>query len=233
MTDDQMNPAQKALWSDLMSDYKKYPEGRTNMPAWAEFMKGVTAYDGQATCQWNETTVFLDAEAPYVTQPHPDFPIAEDEYGQPLYSAWTPQRRPPPEHLAELDVAEDNGHQTASDVAGAWATNSPPAEELSEDIDDVCRRATAFRSFDDMVNAMRGTDGYGQKYIPTLRLDERAAPTLQAQKDMRALRAAVQSQGFAVSPADEECERRHHMLDEPEDLPTLDELEYDAPAYGD
>ncbi|MEM7678190.1 MAG: hypothetical protein AAF449_19535 [Myxococcota bacterium] len=228
MNNNTMNPAQKALWADLMSDYKKYPEGRSNMTAWAEFLKGITAYDGQATCRWNDTTVFLDAEAPYVDQPHPDFPIIEEEHNYTFYSAWTPQRQPPPEHLAPLEDV-DTDYRTYSDVAG---TQTEATHELqpSDDLDQVCRRVTAFGSFGDMVDSMRANDGYGQKYVPTLRLDERGAPTPQAQQDMKALRAGVQAHGFEVSPADEEYERRS-MLDEPEDLPALDELEYHAEGY--
>ncbi|MEM7674554.1 MAG: hypothetical protein AAF449_00975 [Myxococcota bacterium] len=232
MKKDTMNSAQRDVWASLLSLYQDDPDVELNMPAWANFLQDVTGLVDQGDrCVWRGQTVSLDNAAPYVMEPHPDFPFVE-QYGDTKFNlAWAPERRPPPEHLAQLGEAGTE-YRTPSDFASTEAM--PPALEPADDLDEVCRRTTAFRSFGEMVDTMRGSDGYGQGYIPTLIRDEEATP--QHQKDIQALRDAVQEHGFAVYPTDEDYER-YSMLDEPEDRPALDELEYEAedcaPEAGD
>ncbi|MEO1336828.1 MAG: hypothetical protein AAFV29_14370, partial [Myxococcota bacterium] len=230
MNQETMNPAQRALWADLLGAYETTPEYLANMPKWAEFLSHVTAYDGKIECRWKGMSVFLDAEAPYISEPHADFPITETHYGNTYYSAWLPERVSPPQHLAERGHAKDTEYRTHADIAGMHADADEPALKPSEDLDAVCKRSTAFRTFGHMIDAMRGTDGYGQKYIPTLRIDEDAIFSPQHGQDLRALRAAIQEHGFAVHPTDEEYARQNEFIDEPETCVEVAGMLVQAPA---
>ena len=80
-----------------------------------------------------------------------------------------------------------------------------PKETWSaEELDEVLRKTTAFRSMGDLVESMRGVDGYGQGYVPTLRPD--CYPDYE--EGLHAVRAEAQRLGFSVFPDDNAFERR-------------------------
>lgn len=105
MNRESMNHVQKDMWDYLTELYYDDLEVELNMPAWADFLKDVTAYDGVIQCQWKGLAVSVDNEVPYVMEPHPDFPVAQEGYKCTLYGAWKPEWQPPPEYLVEPESA--------------------------------------------------------------------------------------------------------------------------------
>ena len=108
----------------------------------------------------------------------------------------------------------------------------------TEALDEVVNNTTAFRSMGELVENMRGEDGYGQKYVPTLRPD--GYPEFE--EGLHAVRAEAQRLGFAVFPDDNTFaptrEEPEHAPAEPSDLGALDfeiveqgpaELEHEEP----
>ena len=65
-----------------------------------------------------------------------------------------------------------------------------------EDLDWAAAGHTAFRTFEELVAAVRGPSGYGQVWIPTLRADIGGDEVVM-------LRDALADLGFEVSPPHE------------------------------
>ena len=76
----------------------------------------------------------------------------------------------------------------------------PKRDWTPEELDTVIEETTAFGSMRELVNAMRGDDGYQQQYTPTLRPDCCCDPQLS--EGLHAVREEVQRLGFAVFPDD-------------------------------
>jgi len=191
MSADQQNPKQR-LWHDILDDQRAYPEAPLDLPAWERFIeRGVTAYDGDSKCIWRDgTDVFLDTDVPYVKAPHPDFPHVYAEDTQvldptPVYCAWEPSGQTP----------------------------SPQSHE--ERLDEIVSLTTASSSMQALVESVRGTNGYGQKYTPTLRPEHYAEigrPDIAS--GLHEVRAELQNLGFKVFPDDEYYEQRAPELDD-------------------
>lgn len=80
--------ARLQMWQDLRETQRNEPV-HLDMNRWRHWLNGVTEYSSvHATCVWNGLDVFIDAEAPYVTVPNPDFPIERDVDGLRMYLAW-------------------------------------------------------------------------------------------------------------------------------------------------
>ena len=206
---------QQQLWHDLTRHGEPVGE---DMEKWAEFVRGVTEYDpSEERCVWNGLEVFVDSSVPYTNWQHPDFTVdgGEDRHGLPRFDAWAAPELP------ETGV-------TPRDEAGIMEAASVPAPEMPVNLDYIVDQTTALRSMGELVEVMRGDDGYGQKYMPTLRPDMCEDPVLE--EGLHAVRAEVQRLGFDVYPDDgfyaprPDAEDIDYGHEEP---PTLDELVFD------
>ena len=204
---------QQRLWNDLMEESEDPYVGH-NMENWAEFVQGVTEYDArEGTCTWNGKEVYLDSEAPYVVDPDDRFPATRNGFDSTTHHAWeTPDYDAP--------------GTTVKDMLGMAHAASIPPPEMPVDVDDAVRNTTAFQSFDELVDAMRGNDGYGQKYTPTLRPDQHP----KYEDGLHAARAEAQRLGFDVFPSDETFDQDKSLdpstLAVEHEAPTLDEIEF-------
>ena len=206
---------QQRLWHDLTRHGEPVGE---DMEKWAEFVRGVTEYDpSEERCVWNGLEVFVDSSVPYTNWQHPDFIVdeGEDKLGLPRFDAW-----------ASPDLPETGA--TPRDEVGILEAASVPAPEMPLNLDYIVDQTTALRSMDELVEAMRGTDGYGQKYMPTLRPETCDDPLLE--EGLHAVRAEVQRLGFDVFP-DDSCYAPRSAIEETglsyEEPPALDELVFD------
>ena len=91
-----------------------------------------------------------------------------------------------------------------------------------EELDEVVDNTTAFRSFGALVEAMRGNDGYGQTYTPTLRPEVVG----EFEEGLHAVRAEAQRLGFHVFPDDGFYEKRSDIeeIGDGYEAPPLDDL---------
>ena len=206
---------QQQLWNDLARD-NRAPTATVDLDKWAAFIDGVTDYDGVSVATWNGTEVYLDAASPYVLVPDARFPVEQPGVGGPVYHAWAS----PSQGVAHVKVAPP----TPSSGPGSGTSAGRAVAEL----DEAVHNTTAFPSFADLVAAMRGRDGYGQKYTPTLRPE--CHPDFE--DALHAVREEVQRLGFRVFPDDSFYAPKspdapaHEAPDE--SIPTLDNLVVDA-----
>ncbi|MEM7674439.1 MAG: hypothetical protein AAF449_00390 [Myxococcota bacterium] len=85
----------KSAWAkqQMLADLKETQASEPvllDIERWRKWIAvGVTEYSSvHGTCVWNGKDVFIDAQAPYVTSPDPDFPVECHMNGLRLYLAW-------------------------------------------------------------------------------------------------------------------------------------------------